>query len=277
MFRLTRAQVQPIGLDIGHDSIKMMQTEVVGDSLCIRAVARQSLPDECKASPEMHLPMAVDAIKQMIRHNGFSGRRVVASIPRGMLHVKNLRLPQIPASELAAAVKFEAQNIFPFDTEQAHVHYLLAGEVRQGADTKQEVIVLAARNEDIDNYVEQLHRADVLVESIDAEPCAMFRSIERFIRRREDEQEVQVLLDIGLRRSQVIIGRGRDISFFKPIDIGGAKLHWMRRERCAGDWPTIPRPTIRSAIRFARRFLMRRAASWRILAARSRCACAIIR
>src|SRR5439155_3053917 len=44
-------------------------------------------------------------------------------------------------------------------------------------------------------------------------------------RRREDEQEVHVLVDIGARRSQVVIGRGREISFMKGIDIGSSHLH----------------------------------------------------
>ena len=36
---------------------------------------------------------------------------------------------------------------------------------------------------------------------------------------------VNVLVDIGARRSQVVIGRGREISFIKPIDIGGFHFH----------------------------------------------------
>jgi type IV pilus assembly protein PilM len=57
------------------------------------------------------------------------------------------------------------------------------------------------------------------------EACAVYRSQERFIRRREDEQEVNILVDVGHRRSTVVIGRGRDISFIKPIEIGSLHLH----------------------------------------------------
>jgi type IV pilus assembly protein PilM len=134
--------------------------------------------------------------------------------------VKNLRMPLIPQHELAAAVKFEAKNIFPFDTDKAHVQILPAGEVRQGIDVRQEVIVLAAMHEDVNGFLEQLHRCGAVVESLDVEACALYRSQERFIRRREDEQDVQVLVDVGCRRSEVVIGRGREISFIKGIDIG---------------------------------------------------------
>jgi hypothetical protein len=63
------------------------------------------------------------------------------------------------------------------------------------------------------------------VDSLDFEPSAIYRSIERFLRRREDEREVNVLTDIGLRRTKVIIGRGREIHFLKPIEVGGQQLN----------------------------------------------------
>jgi type IV pilus assembly protein PilM len=220
MIRLTRSQVQPIGLDIGSDSIKMLQVETVGQSLSVVAAARESLPQTARESPELRLPLIVDLVRQMLRHGGFSGRRVITSLPREILHVKNLRMPLIPQHELAAAVKFEARNIFAFDTDSASIQILPAGEVRQGIDVRQEVVVLAARHEDVNNLLEQMHRCGVAVESLDIEAAALYRSQERFIRRREDEQDVNVMVDVGYRRTQVVIGRGRDISFMKPIDLG---------------------------------------------------------
>jgi type IV pilus assembly protein PilM len=225
MIRFTRSQLQPIGLDIGCDSIKLLQVETFGQTLGVVASARQTLPLEVRANPSLRMDFASDLIRQMFRQGGFKGRRVIAALPHEILHVKNLRMPLIPHHELAAAVKFEARNIFPFDTDKAHVQVLTAGEVRQGLDVRQEVIVLAAKHEDVNEFLEQMHRCGAQVESLDVEACAIYRSLERFIRRREDEQEVHVLVDVGARRSHVVIGRGRDISFMKPIDIGSAQLH----------------------------------------------------
>jgi Tfp pilus assembly PilM family ATPase len=86
------------------------------------------------------------------------------------------------------------------------------------------VIAFAAQNEPIDNFVEQLHRSGAIIESLDIEPCALHRCYERYIRRRDDENDVTVLVDVGLRRTQVLVSRGRDLSFFKAIEIGGASF-----------------------------------------------------
>jgi type IV pilus assembly protein PilM len=238
MIRLTTSQLQPIGLDIGFDSIKMLQLETVGpatggspQSLAVVAAGRQAFGPEVREDPHLRMPLAVEMMRRMFREHGFHGRRVVASLPREIVHVKNLRLPLIPGHELEAAVQYEAKNIFSFDTSEAQVRHLQAGEVRQGTDVRQEVIVLAVRHEDVDNYVEQLHRGGAIVESLDIESCALYRSVERFIRRREDEQEVHVIVDVGTRRSQVVIGKGRDISFLKSIDIGAQHLAEAIRQK----------------------------------------------
>ncbi len=225
MIRLTRAQILPIGVDVGHDSVKMIQLEVIGDSLTVTAAAKMPLPAEVKDQPELRIAVASDLIRQMLRQHPFRGRKVVAALPREIVHMKNLRLPQMPMTELPAVVQFEARNVFPFDTEQAKVHSLLAGEIRQGTEVRQEVILLAAKNDDVSALIEHLHHAGAIIESLDVEPCALYRSVERFIRRREDEGDVNVIVDVGVRRSQVVIGRGREISFIKPIDIGGWHFH----------------------------------------------------
>jgi type IV pilus assembly protein PilM len=191
----------------------------------VTAAAKMPLPPEVKTQPHLRMPLASDLIRQMLRQHAFRGRSIVAALPREIIHMKNLRLPQMPAAELPAVVNFEARNIFPFDTELAQIHHLPAGEIRQGQDVRQEVILLAAKNEDVNNFVEHLHQAGTIIESLDIESCALYRSVERFIRRKEDEGDVNVIVDVGVRRSHVVIGKGREISFIKPVDIGGFHFH----------------------------------------------------
>jgi type IV pilus assembly protein PilM len=225
MFKSNTAIPFPIGLDIGYDSIKLLQLQLQGKTLGVRASARRQLNGSNPTPSAMISPEAAREIRQLIRGGAFAGRSVVTTLPRQIVHMKNIRLPQMPASDIAAVVQFEAQNIFPFASDGACVRFLLAGEVRHGAELRQEVIVIAARNDDVDRYIEQLHDLGLIIESLEAEPCALYRGIERAVRRREDEQEIHVLLDVGTRATQVLIGKGRDITFFKSIDLGGGSLN----------------------------------------------------
>ena len=230
MFRLNRPQIQPIGVDIGHDSVKMLQLEAREASLVAHAWARRTLDLDGAAggqsrAAELISPPAAQAIRELLGGGNFAGRAAVVALPRHVVHVKNLRLPPMPSGELASVIEFEARGAFPFDTADAHVEFLVAGDVRQGTDIRQEVVVLAARNADVDRFVEQLHCTGLVIDSLDVEPCALYRTVDRFVRRREDEQEVHVLVDVGTRCTQVLIGKGRDISFFKAIEMGGADFN----------------------------------------------------
>jgi type IV pilus assembly protein PilM len=232
MWNRKQSNIQPIGLDLGHDSVKLLQLEVrdeapgskKGRSLSVVAAAKQAIPEEARKNPSKRVEIAATVIERMLAQQPFVGRNVVATLPRELVHVKNLRLPPLPANELATAVRCEAKGVFPFDIEDAHIEYLPAGEVRQGKETRQEVIALAVKNHDIETYLQQLDRCGVVVSALEAEITGLFRSFERFIRRRDDESDVQMLIDIGARRTQVIISKGRDISFYKPVEIGGLHL-----------------------------------------------------
>jgi len=63
MIRLTRSQLQPIGLDIGCDSIKLPQVESFGQTLAVVAAARQTLPQEVREKAELRMPVAPDMIR----------------------------------------------------------------------------------------------------------------------------------------------------------------------------------------------------------------------
>jgi len=279
---LLRTKVQPIGLDIGHGNIRMLQLAVESDSasspkkadtrkLSVIAAAKHRVPESSKTDVQHRVKHAAETIRKMFMQQPFIGRKVVAALPREMVHVKNLRLPSIPEDELLAAVEFEARNLFPFDVDQARIQVLPAGEVRQGNEVRQEVIVLAVKNADADSYLQQLSAVDVEVVGLDTEVTGLFRAFERFIRRREDEQEVHVIVDIGQRQSRVIIGRGREVSFYKPLDMGG--LHLLDaiarklgitidearalRDRLleAGEVPTAKKDPVRQAVYDATRSL----------------------
>lgn len=215
----------PIGLDIGFDSVKMLQLESQGDGLAIRAAVRQSVPLEAQTTPAQRITLAMPLIKEVMLRGQFRGRRMVVTLPREYVQAKTLRLPLMPEQEQQAAIAFECKSLFPTDSDKLHIRHILAGEVRQGHDTRSEVIVLAVEKKKVDDLLELFNQADLVVDSLDFEPAAIYRGIERFLRRRDDVMDVNVMVDVGGRQSLVVIGRGHDIHFSKTIDVGGRHLN----------------------------------------------------
>ena len=163
--------------------------------------------------------MAVAAVREMLREGGFRGRRVISALSCEQLAIKSVRLPQLPEEELADAIQWEAKERFGFEVEPGQLSYIRAGLVRQGTETREEIILLAAPPGTVDAHLELLGEMGLTAEHIEAQPVALFRVLERFLRRGADSEAVSVILDLGRAAVRVVVARGRRIVFIKSIDI----------------------------------------------------------
>lgn len=219
---------EPIGIDVGASGARMVQLTVAGESPKVIAAARCTWDEQTLAKIERGQtpsPSLVSAqLRRMTAQGQFKGREAVIVLPREIVQIKNFRLPTMPESDLLIAAEHEARALFQMTEDQATVHVFPAGEVRQGGDTRQEIIGVCVKQSAADALVEAWHDAGFRPVGFDLEMSALYRSVERFIRRRDDESEVNVLVDFGHRRTLVLIGRGRELNFSKSIEIGSAML-----------------------------------------------------
>ena len=224
MLGFLRNRSMPIALDLGGDSVKMLQLKRSGSGVVVSACGKWRVPDALRGDPAQRRSATVAAVREMLHRNGFRGRRVCSSLSCSDLSIKNIRLPSLGPADLAQAILDEARDRLGLDVSPDRLSYLHAGQVRQGNDTREEVILLGAPQAVIDDHVGLLEEMGLRVQHVDAEPIALFRIFERRLRRSSDEQSVSVIADVGFRASRVLVARGRQIVFVKSIDIGGSRF-----------------------------------------------------
>jgi len=211
----------PIGLDIGSTAVRLVQLAGSRRDLRVVEAAKFTVPREVTVDAARRREFLVSRIRGLIKEGRFRGREVVMALAPGQVAVRNIRMPDMDENELPEAVNWEAQNKFPFDTATAVIQYLRAGRVRQGDEEFQEIIVFAVPRADVEGQIALAADAGLALVSLDAKACTVFRGFERFLERREDEGVVSVFADIGAETT-VVISRGREVVFVKPIPIGGA-------------------------------------------------------
>ncbi len=214
----------PIALDIGTDCVKMLQMQSAGGNMSVRASGHWQIPQGEPRAGEQWRKQVVRAVQEMLQRGNFSGKRVITALSSNDLMIKNVRLPIMSPAETDEAIHWEAKERFGCDFAPDQLHFLLAGQIRQGADSCQEVIIIASPGEVVEARLEMLSEMGLTPEYIDAEPQAMFRPFERRLRRRADENEISVVVDLGHSSTKVVVGRGRDIVLIKKIEIGGKDL-----------------------------------------------------
>ncbi len=225
----------PIGVDIGHSGVKLMQLDDDGSALRASAAARKSfgrpLPEE-PVQRKLEIERTLRAALEMTQFKGDSC--VLAPSPSDLM-IRAVRLPSMTDDERQKAVQWEASERFGVPMDELQVEWIRAGEVSQGHDTRDEVILVAARRSVLDTYLEAAIGAGLRPMAVDASFLASARNLTRPLRRQEDQSVVRMIIDVGLSLTTVSITRGRELAFIKPIDIAGKEFNKAVSDRLSLD------------------------------------------
>ena len=224
-WKLKTSGLRPIGLDIGHNSIKMIQLVINGGRISVLAADKVRIDAGINGDAEQRREFVTSAIKQMLAEGNFRGRNVVSCLPNDKLRITSLRLAEAEGEKVEQVLRKEVAERFGLDPDKDAISYVLAGDVRQGDEIKNELILFAADNGAIKGHIEMLEEAHLRPVAIDTIPCALFRSFERLLRRQEDRERTVVFADVGSRFTTVVFGRSGEIGFVKQIPVGGEKFN----------------------------------------------------
>lgn len=218
-----------IGLDIGFNSIKMIQMAQDQGKLGIYAADRAIFKPEL--SDDKRREFTVSTIKGMMAKGNFKGCDVVVSIPNGDLKVKSLRLDDVSDKEIKKLIKNEVAPQLGLNSDKDEIRYMVAGKVHHGGELKNEVIFIGVEKKTIESHLGLLDEAGVIPVGIDPVPCALMRSFTRSLRRESDQTQVNFYIDIGSQFTTVLIGNNHQINFIKHIPIAGDKLNRQVAEK----------------------------------------------
>lgn len=216
--------IRPIGLDIGHHSIKMIQLAVYGEQITVLA-AEEARIEPTNGDEQERNNYIVSAIKDMLARGNFHGKNVVSCLPSGDLKITSLRLTEAEGEKTEHLLRREIVQRFGLDPDKDAMDYIIAGNVRQGDEIKNELILFATNNEIVKSHIEILETAGLRPIAIDTIPCALFRSFERSLRRQEDREYAVIFIDVGSCYTTVVFGRGGEICFVKQIKIGAGNFN----------------------------------------------------
>jgi type IV pilus assembly protein PilM len=215
------SRVNPIAVDVGTDTIKLLQAEPAKDGQHrLVAAACEVIPEEIRSKTSDRDNFVTDAIRKMLG-DGFRGKQVVTCLPAGQMAVQHLRMARMTADELVKALPFEAAGKLPFDAARAVLRHTLVGEVYQNQEAKQEVILMAAPREAVDRHLNLLSKAKVEVVGIHVEPTALIECFSHLFRRKGDENISTLFIDMGAGSTHVVIAHGKSMVFAKHVPIGG--------------------------------------------------------
>lgn len=175
------------------------------------AFASQALAEGTDPASASYHTECSHAIASALRRGKFVGKEVVSALPMQSLQYKTLRMPPMPAEDLVQAVAWEAAERFQFTDEQVLQHYS-AGEVKQGGEVREEIILLAAERATVHDHATAIKRSGLTPIAIDATGAALARVL-------GTPGQSMLVVHLGQSMAEIVGAHGSQVIFDKPINL----------------------------------------------------------
>lgn len=213
-----------VGLDIGSHAVKLVVAEKGshGKLRLHKALSREIYTGQEKYDPDgPKKTSVVPLILEMFQETGVRPRRIAhlgSSI--GGIHVaaKEIRTLQVSEEEMASSILQEARKHLPLDGSESVVDYQVMGEDPKEAD-KVRVLIAATTKRLFDGHVDILRELELKPGVVDLEPLAATNSYLAHTELPDDG--VVVFLNIGARRTNLVIFGRKDMFFSRDLPVGG--------------------------------------------------------
>ncbi len=226
---LLNSRYLPLGIEISGSTLRVLQLRRRsrgGRGKEVVAAARIDLSPGGSAPYEPGSDAQVQAICSALgarlATREFHGKTCVISLDDRLIRVRSVRLPHMPDDELDRAVALDAPARLGFpESEPVEIGWIRAGEVRQGEEFRDEVLIIGASRDPIERLVFGLAAIGLRPLAVEPAFVGVARAFSRTLRRTIDQDTVKIIADVGPLSTGVTIIRGRAVLFHKPIEIGG--------------------------------------------------------
>ena len=218
--RWGQKNLTPIGVDFGHDTLKLLQI-VTEDPPQLVAAASTDVPTDARRSADAYRTFATQALRDMMRETRFRGKRAIVSISAARSYLQHVRVPKSDGSIQEQQIEAELQSRLPLEPSGLVIRHFPVTEVVSEGQSRQELICLAASRELIMRQVQTARTAGLDVVGMHGEPLAVLEAFSHLFRREGDEGKTTFFIDIGAATTKALIAHGKRVVFAKTIHVGG--------------------------------------------------------
>ena len=166
-----------VGLDIGANSVKLVKLDHTKNGFAVSGLGVRELPAEAIVSDEIrdrdavifNIQSLVDQVDPKIRevHVSVSGHGVITD---------KFAIDRKSGQEAEQAIIFETEQRAPFDIEDVTMDYTVTND--NAPDNKMEVLMVAARNEFLEDVLALIEECDLKPALVDTDAFAMLNAYE---------------------------------------------------------------------------------------------------
>jgi type IV pilus assembly protein PilM len=209
-----------VGLDIGSHSVKAVELSRKGKSgdFELTHLGVASLPPEAIVQGAfLNSAGIVDAIREAVEKAKIKTKHVAAAVSGHSVIVKKVSLPTMSRDELDEQIRWEAEQYIPFDVNEVNLDFQILTE--GGGEGQMDVLLVAAKKDLIDDYVQVITEAGLQPAVIDVAAFAVENAWEANYTTSLDE--TVALVNIGAQVVNINVVSGGVPTFTRDITTAG--------------------------------------------------------
>jgi len=209
-----------IGVDIGSHAVKVCQLQKAGSDYRLLAVGSAAITPGAVEDGVLQDPEEVaKAISELFKNLKIKTKRVGISISGYSVIVKKINLEVMSDEDLADYITEEAEQYIPFDIEDVYLDFQVINKDRDD-NGRCEVMLVAAKKEVIDDYLDLLQEQKLLPVLVDVDGFAL----ENIWENASNTQGNVALVDIGASKMNInIIADGSSV-LARDVVVGSEQL-----------------------------------------------------
>ena len=169
-----KTQAELLGVDISSTAIKVLQLSRSGGRYRVEHYAVEPLPFNAVVEKSVSdYDQVAEAIKRALIKSGSKLKSAAAAVAGASVITKLIPMPaDLAEDDLEAQVELEAANYIPYPIEEVNIDFESVGPMPGTADMQQ-VLLVAARSEEVSSRQSVLEMAGLSAKVIDVEAFAI--------------------------------------------------------------------------------------------------------
>jgi type IV pilus assembly protein PilM len=208
-----------VGLDIGSQTIKAIELSREGNKFKLKAagvVGYKGVSPEHLEDPKAFATLA-GAIKKLIKDTKVSSKEVVTALPEAQVFTRVIKFPLLTDQEVAAAVKWEAEQYIPIPVTEAIIQHQILERNEEATPGYVMILLVAAPRKLVEKYVKVITSASLNCVAVETEFLSLARAL-------APTNQTSLIIDLGARSTDLAIAKNGNLVFSRSIPTAGDAL-----------------------------------------------------
>lgn len=208
------------GLDISDLSLKIAKLKKRGEFFDLVSFGdfpvEEKIIEKGEIKDQEGLANTIKTALLRVKGETLKTNKVIVSLPEEKAFLKVISMPRMAEEELAAAIRFEAENHVPIPTEEVYLDFKIVKSLSNHQD-RLDVLLSAFPKSIIDLYLQVLGKAGLKTQALEIESQATARAL---IANQIAPSPV-LIIDLGANSTSLAIYYGRSLRFTDSLPLGG--------------------------------------------------------